>query len=123
MYTTTHNNRTGFLFSSIRLLGYGFVVVLLMGLSGCKKDECRRSCTNGYIDISTTIMGGRITGNSFDPDDQIGLYVAVSPGIPDPDNYAYNVPYTFDGTRWTGSAGLPLPWPGTALRDIYAYWP
>jgi len=99
------------------------VVISALTLTGCIKDEECRNSEENIIEIRPVIAGGRITGNYFDSGDQIGLYGAVSPGVPSQDNYANNIPYTFDGTRWTAPGGSPLPWPGLANLDFYAYWP
>lgn len=108
---------------AIRLLAYGLVALFTLGFSGCTKDENGNECSTGYIEIIPTIASGRITGSSFDPGDIIGLYAGYSPSFPDPGNYANNVPYTFDGSRWTSPGGSLLPWPTGARLDIRAYWP
>jgi len=97
---------------------------LVLSLNGCIKDDKSGNCPDSAeIQIAPSILRGRITGDSFDTGDQIGLYVAVSPGTPAVDNYAANVEYTFDGNQWTAPGGSFLPWPGTNLLDLYAYWP
>lgn len=112
-----------YLSQAIRLCAYGLVVVATLLLSGCIKDRNGNDYTEGYIEINPTIASGRITGNNFDRGDRIGLYAGFSPSVPDPDNYANNVAYTFDGFRWTAPGGLPLPWPANATLDIRTYWP
>ena len=90
---------------------------------GCIHDKENPACTNKFIEINTFISGNRVTGSNFDPGDRIGLYAAVSPGVPANENYASNSAYTYDGSRWTAPGGSPLPWPGAVNLDIYAYWP
>lgn len=99
------------------------IVVAIILLSGCVRNDCEWDDWDTTIDISPAISGGRITGGNFDSGDQIGLFAGVSPSTPGPDIYASNVPYTYDGTSWTAPGGSPLPWPGNVNLDIYAYWP
>lgn len=98
-------------------------LVIAFSLGGCIRNDHPEPVPVSGIRIEPVIAQGRITGNAFDPGDRIGLYVASSPGAPAAGNYAANVPYTFDGVRWTAPGGSPLPWPGTGKLDLYAYWP
>ena len=68
----------------------------------------------------------KVTGNSFDALDQIGLYVTdyVDATTPMPlqisGNRANNLAVTFDGAAWTPSQ--TIYW-GAGMSDVYAYYP
>lgn len=104
---------------------YLFCLILLfvLSLTGCIREHESGGSISDEIMILPVIAQERITGNNFDPGDQIGLYIAYSPGTPAIDNYAVNIPYIFDGIDWTAQGGSPLLWPGTENLDLYAYWP
>lgn len=111
--------------SARRLMASCLLLVIIFILSGCIKDDKTQTCEHiKQIEIRTSIETKRITENDFENGDRIGIYAAISPGIPAPDNYGNNVSYTYDGIRWTVSGGLSFPWPGNDNSlDVYAYWP
>ena len=67
----------------------------------------------------------KVTGNSFDVGDVIGLYVArysgdVAPVLQLGGNYANNVPVTYNGNSWSSSP--KLYWDDSKV-DVYAFYP
>jgi len=97
-------------------------MAFVISFVSCIKND--NDCCNGdVIGIQVSIRNNRITGNTFDTGDQIGIYAAISPGIPDTGNYLNNTVYTYDGTSWDAPEGLPIPWPDSENLDVYGYWP
>ena len=79
------------------------------------------------INISMTVDNTRVTGNSFDNGDKIGLFVVnhnadgSAPSLTLSGNYANNVQYSYNGT-WTPAT--PLYWKdNTTHADFYLYYP
>lgn len=79
------------------------------------------------INISTTVDNTRVTGNSFDTGDKIGLFVVnhnadgSAPSLSLSDNYANNVQYSYKGS-WTPAT--PIYWKdNTTHADFYLYYP
>lgn len=71
----------------------------------------------------------RISGNNFEQNDSIGLYIVpyeannTAPGILGQTNYANNELHIHQGTAWVTEQGVYLPWPGVRNIDAYAYHP
>ena len=101
-----------------------FVLVLMTVVSfACSKQVVETTDEISFlpsVDVPT-----RVSGNSFEVDDVIGLYVTqyegnISPVLQLGGNYASNIPVTFDGHAWTSNP--KLYW-GEGKTDIYAYYP
>ena len=106
-----------------RLTTLCLALVFALLFSGCVKNDQQKGCTSNSIVIAPVIAQGRVTGNNFDPGDEIGIYAVNYPGVPSADNYAANIPYNFNGIDWAAPGGAPLPWPGSNNLNLYAYWP
>ena len=79
------------------------------------------------INISTTVDNTRVTGNSFDNGDKIGLFVVnhnsdgSAPSLSVSSNYVNNMQYSYNGT-WTPAS--PVYWKdNTTHADFYLYYP
>ena len=79
------------------------------------------------INISTTVDNTRVTGNSFDNGDKIGLFVVnhnadgSAPSLSVSSNYVNNMLYSYNGT-WTPAS--PVYWKdNTTHADFYLYYP
>lgn len=123
MFSLTNYLYKKHLSAAIHLKSYCLTVIFVFVISGCIKESNGSLPEKKIIDIRPVITTGRINGNNFQSGDQIGLYAAISPGLPAQDNYVNNIAYTFDGTGWTPPEGYPITWPGNDNLDVYAYWP
>lgn len=101
-----------------------FVLILLTVVSfACSKQAFET--TNAISFTPSVDVPTRVSGNSFEVDDVIGLYVTqyegnTSPALQLGGNYASNVPVAYDGHAWTSNP--KLYW-GDGKTDIYAYYP
>ncbi len=105
------------------------VFIGLILLSGCIKDD--KDTPNDYIRIFSSIQHPdlRITGNNFEPGDEIGVFIVPysvdnsTPGSIENSDYANNIPHIYQGGNWQTQQGDLLPWPGARNIDVYAYYP
>jgi len=122
LFEVNHKNTKHFI-QAIHNIVYCLFVVIPLTFTGCIRDKYDIDCDKHTININPTIAGGRVTGNSFDAGDRIGLYAAISPGLPAQNNYVNNIAYIYNGSQWTPDGIPSVTWPGTSELDIYAYWP
>lgn len=83
--------------------------------------SCKQHDTGTLIVISASISGE--AGTSFESGDALGLYVVSTlSSLQQSANYADNVKYTYDGSKWVSEK--QLHWPeDNAPADLYVYYP
>lgn len=109
------------------------VPAVLLFVIGCSDDKGELpSGSEKLITISPLLEKEmtRITDNSFDENESIGLYVVPysednsTPGNIATDSNAENAEHIYRGGLWTLPSGGKLPWPSpTRHVDLYAYYP
>ena len=106
-----------------------YIPLLALALTACQEGNITPDiATNGEMSFNVLAPGAvtKVTGNTFDALDQIGLYVTdyVDATTPMPlqisGNRANNLAVTFDGAAWTSSK--TIYW-GAGKSDVYAYYP
>ena len=106
-----------------------YIPLLALVLAACQEGNIAPDiATNGEMSFNVLAPGAvtKVTGNTFDALDQIGLYVTdyVDATTPMPlqisGNRANNLAVTFDGAAWTPSQ--TIYW-GAGKSDVYAYYP
>ena len=106
-----------------------YIPLLALALTACQEGNITPDiATNGEMSFKVLAPGAvtKVTGNSFDAMDQIGLYVTdyVDDSTPMPlqisGNRANNLTVTFDGSAWTPEKAIY--W-GAGKSDVYAYYP
>lgn len=104
-------------------------LLLTLALTACQEGNITPdTATTGEMSFKVLAPGAvtKVTGNSFDAMDQIGLYVTdyVDDSTPMPlqisGNRANNLTVTFDGSAWTPETAIY--W-GAGKSDVYAYYP
>lgn len=109
-----------------------FALVSILINSCTDNDNNAPSIEQEYITISPFIETGmsRITGNEFDENDAIGLYVVpyeqdnITPGNIETSTYAVNAEHIYHESSWLLPSGGKLAWPSaTRPVDLYAYFP
>lgn len=88
-------------------------LISVMGLCACSEINLPEA-THEYVDFSTVISESRATDVKFDNNDKIGVFAMVDNGYNKPgsleDNpYAANVPYIYNGSKFTAmNEGIEL---------------
>jgi len=118
---------------SFSILYITFFMLLLSGVFvSCSNDDESGSGKNEYITIFPYIGErlNRVSGNSFETGDAIGLFVVpfdesnTYPGAIDEADYAPNMKFLYNGSSWDTSSGDKVYWPTPSRNvDIYAYYP
>ena len=106
-----------------------YIPLLALALTACQEGNVTPDiAATGEMTFKVLAPGAvtKVTGNSFDAMDQIGLYVTdyVDDSTPMPlqisGNRANNLTVTFDGSAWTPEKAIY--W-GAGKSDVYAYYP
>lgn len=106
-----------------------YIPLLALALTACQEGNITLDiAATGEMTFKVLAPGAvtKVTGNSFDAMDQIGLYVTdyVDDTTPMPlqisGNRANNITVTFDGSAWTPEKAIY--W-GAGKSDVYAYYP
>ena len=106
-----------------------YIPLLALALAACQEGNITPDiATNGEMSFTVLAPGTvtKVTGNTFDALDQIGLYVTdyVKNTTPMPlqisGNRANNLRVTFDGSVWAPEK--TIYW-GAGKSDVYAYYP
>ena len=109
-----------------------WMLLSLFFISCEKQEEQIGGKTENYIQIfsqiSTRSDNSRVTGNYFETEDKIGVYVIPYaeenvPGDIAQSDYASNVLYRYNAVSWSASSGEDIFWPGTKHADVYGYYP
>ncbi len=106
----------------------------IAGVIGCTSDEKEISGNKQtYINLSPQILQetSRLSGNDFDPDDRVGVYVVpyeddlnILPGDISQSTYAQNIEHIYNGVSWETATGNEIAWPLSRRHvDIYSYYP
>ena len=106
-----------------------YIPLLALALAACQEGNITPDiAATGEMSFKVLAPGAvtKVTGNSFDAMDQIGLYVTdyVDDTTPMPlqisGNRANNITLTYDGSSWTPAK--TIFW-GSGRSDVYAYYP
>ena len=106
-----------------------YIPLLAFALVACQEGNITPDAvTTGEMSFKVLAPGAvtKVTGNSFDAMDQIGLYVTdyvddtTSMPLQISGNRANNLTVTFDGLAWTPEKAIY--W-GAGKSDVYAYYP
>ena len=106
-----------------------YIPLRALALAACQEGNITPdTATAGEMSFNVLAPGAvtKVTGNTFDALDQIGLYVTdyVDDTTPMPlqisGNRANNLTVTFDGSAWTPEKAIY--W-GAGKSDVYAYYP
>lgn len=109
-------------------------IVAAISITSCSEDDGNTDTdqsSSSTIQIAPYILKNnntRMTGSSFQDNDQIGVFAVAdvnNDGTNSINNsYAYNVKNIYDGFEWEVAPGESLPWyKGTTKVSLYAYYP
>ena len=122
----------------MRKINVYFMSLLLGGMafSSCTKSEVTENESGTSEEVSNVVSfqaqlnaPSRATDTKFDAYDQIGVFAVASSGsndkgvIANRGNYADNVKYTYDGTKFTSSNGIEIEEDGQEYfyHAVYPY--
>ena len=105
-------------------------LLAVLAAAACQEGtlDQQQSLADGEMsfDVRTPGPQTKVTSETFEESDVIGLYVTdyVNDDIPMPlqisGNRANNLPVTYDGAVWTPEKKI---WWGGGKSDVYAYYP
>lgn len=106
-------------------------LILMSGFVSCSdNDNNTGNENNQYITLMPQIRQQRVSGNSFEANDAIGVFVVpyennnTTSGVINQSTYAPNVEFIYNGSAWNTSPDDKISWPSSGrIVDIYGYYP
>ena len=108
--------------SSIKYI-MAFIAAGVLLLASCSKGEPAANGGNEDIMHFSFVhpSGTKVTSDSFEEEDVVGLYITNSNAILDAaGNYVTNAPLVYDGAEWSTS---PAIYWNNGIYNVYAYYP
>ena len=108
--------------SSIKYI-MAFIAASVLLLTSCsKEDPAANGGSNDIMQFSFLHPSGtKVTSDSFEEDDVVGIYITNSNAILDAaGNYVTNAPLVYDGAEWSVS---PAIYWNNGTYNVYAYYP
>ena len=102
-----------------------FCSFLLITFSACQQQKEEIPLSAGLLPISVSDMSriqSKATGSSFDPNDEIGLYVLEQPNTLTDERHVDNMHFVYDGSSWKPDETIYYP-SESAACDFIAYYP